>query len=142
MTQVPRETLAESLDLLEQGLTVDQILSRFPEQSEALRPFLETAVQLSGLAHSPTVAATRQSREKVLQEVDALGGGHAPGMALWLWLRQAFAPALSFAVLLLLFVVALPRVSASALPGDTLYGGKRLVERAQLFMASSPEQRM
>lgn len=141
MKQIPPETLAECLDLLEQGLSVDEILSRFPEHGEALRSFLETAVRLSHLAHSPTLAATRRSRNAVLQEVDALGDSPSIGAPLGLWLRRALAPAVAFAVLLLLFAVALPRVSASALPGDSLYGGKRLVERAQLFLAASPERR-
>ncbi len=141
MKQIPRETLAECLDLLQQGLSVEQILSRFPEDSEALRPFLETAVRLSRLAHAPTLAATRRSRDTVLQEVDALGESRGLGAPLWLWLRQALAPAVAFAVLLLLFAVALPQISASALPGDSLYAGKRLVERAQLVLASGPQQR-
>lgn len=141
MTQIPRETLAECLDLLDQGFSIDEILSRFPEQSAALRPFLETTVRLSRLAHAPTLAARRQSREAVLREVDALGGRRAPGAPLWMRLRQALVPALSFAVLLLLFVVALPRVSATALPGDSLYPGKRLVERTELLLASNPQQR-
>ena len=140
MKQIPRETLAECLDLLEQGLSVEQILSRFPDESAGLRPFLETAVRLSRLAHAPSLAATRQSREAVLQEVDALSDNRSIGAPLWLWLRQALAPAVAFAILLLVFAVALPQVSASALPGDSLYGGKRLVERAQLFLASGPQR--
>jgi len=141
MKEIPHKTLTECLDLLEQGLGVEEILARFPDQEEALRPFLNTAARLSRVAYSPSLAARHHSRQAALREVDALQAQRTPVTPIWLWLQQAFRPALSLALLLLLFAVALPLLAAPALPGDSLYGAKRFVEEARLSLAAAPDRR-
>lgn len=50
MNDVPETALHESLDLLEQGESIEQILLRYPNVVDGLRPFLETAAKLVTLA--------------------------------------------------------------------------------------------
>lgn len=52
MNDVPEGVLQECLDLMERGESIEQIIARYPEMTAGLRPFLETAVQLAGLAPS------------------------------------------------------------------------------------------
>ena len=48
------EKIIQSFEALENGRTLDQVLSMFPEDADTLRPILETAGILSGMrvAHS------------------------------------------------------------------------------------------
>ena len=54
MTTIPDSILIACLDALENGESADEILARYPEYIEALRPFLDTAVMLHELPPPPT----------------------------------------------------------------------------------------
>ena len=56
MNATTEQVLIEALDLLEQGLSLDEIVARYPAAAD-LRPYLMTAVELSDLAHQPTLTA-------------------------------------------------------------------------------------
>ncbi len=131
--------LIECLDALAQGESLDSILARYPQEAAQLRPLLKTAADLPTLRMEPSEAAKMSSRQKFLAQADQLrrttarrSVGFLPRFALGF-----VAAALVVAVLSTGAVAA----SASALPGDPLYGLKRTVENVQLQSASSPTQR-
>jgi uncharacterized membrane protein YgcG len=123
--------LIDCLDALESGQSLDRILSRYPDDAAALLPLLEVAADLSRLRMEPSRAAEAASRRNFLTQAQATGP--TP-----LWQRLfpsrlvvAFASLVLALVLLGGGVVA----SASALPGDQLYGVKRTAEDLRLSFA-------
>jgi hypothetical protein len=141
MKPVSEETLAHCLDLLAEGDTIEQILERYPEQQAALRPFLKTAVQLSTLATHPTVAAKERSSQAMLRTAAGMRSAGRPRPSIAFIVRRLLTPVASFALLLFLVGGLALIVSASSLPGDGLYGAKRLVETIRLSPLASPETR-
>jgi len=139
--ELSERRLAECLDLLEHGLTVEQILSRFPDQKETLRPFLETAIRLSKLATLPTLGAKHQSGQAMLRAAADMQPARAMSPPLWIGLKRLLMPVTSFAVVLLLIGATLLIASASALPGYGLYGAKQFVEEIRLSSASDDAAR-
>ncbi len=133
------KNLIACLDSLEQGERVDAILARYPQQAEQLRPYLETAAQLPGLASLPTVAAQRQSQAGFLAEAAALRSPQAP-TPIWFTLRRLLMPLASLAVILFLLAFTLFTLSAAALPGDALFPAKLGLEEFRLRRASDPQQ--
>ncbi len=137
---VSDQTLMAALDMLEQGMSANDILARFPEEAEGLRPFLNTAAQLSVLAPNPPREAKAASRKAFLAAAAAPAA--IVSRPWWFWLRKALAPTLALAAFLIFFGVAFVSASATSLPGDALYNTKLFVEQARLARAGSPEDRM
>jgi hypothetical protein len=134
-------TLIECLDALEQGESIDQILARYPDLADELRPMLETAVALPHLNVQPSLAAQRRSRDSFLAQAAAQKETKMARPSLWLNLRRRLMPFATLAVILILFAAGIGPLSANALPGDTLYGAKILVEnvRSALTINTSSE---
>jgi hypothetical protein len=127
--------LIESLSALEAGESIEDILSRYPEHAARLRPLLETAAALPALRMEPSLEAKSRSREAFLALAAALQGSARPRRA-----RFFSRPLMTFASLALALIIVAGgalAASASALPGDPLYGVKRAVENARLSLASS-----
>ncbi|MAT99907.1 MAG: hypothetical protein CL608_22430 [Anaerolineaceae bacterium] len=138
MNDVPEAVLQESLDFMEQGESIEQILARYPELAETLRPFLDTAAQLATLAPQPSLAAKQQSQQAFLAHASSLQTAPIQPSP-WYRLRQLLLPLVSLAMVLILFSTAAVFVSTSAIPGDVLYPVKRLVENVRLNQTSDPE---
>jgi hypothetical protein len=138
MNDVPDVVLQESLDFMERGESIEQILARYPELAGALRPFLETAIQLTTLAAQPSLAAKKQSQQAFLAHATSLKATPIQPSP-WYRLRQLLLPLVSLAVVLILFSTAAVFVSTSAIPGDALYSVKRLAENIRLNQTSDPE---
>jgi hypothetical protein len=138
MNEVPESVLQECLDLLAQGKPIEQIMGRYPEQEAALRPFLETAAQLTTLAPQPSLAAKQKSQKAFLAHAKNLKVTPVRPSA-WYRLRQILLPLASLALVLILFATTTVSISASAIPGDALYSVKRLVEDVRLNQARNPE---
>jgi len=136
MTQIPDAILLQCLDQLAEGQPVESILQRYPEYTAELRPLLESARQLAQLPVDPPRAVRQRAKAQFLAQAD-----QAPGRLGW----PAFSPrrlAGAMALLLLIFIVAgttIVSVSATALPGDALYGAKRTIEQWRLWAAPGPE---
>jgi len=141
MSTVSEEILADCLELLSDGLTADQILARYPDHQEALRPFLETAVQLTKLATQPTLAAKERSRQAMLRRAAEMRTVRRARPSIWSGLQRLLLPVGSLAAVLFLIGAVVLIISASSVPGDGLYGAKRLVERARLAPLANPEAR-
>ncbi|MFZ1400317.1 MAG: DUF5667 domain-containing protein [Candidatus Promineifilaceae bacterium] len=138
MNDVSESVLQESLDLLEQGLPIEQILARYPDHVAALRPFLQTALQLATVAPQPSLAAKQRSQKAFLAHAESLKVTPVQPSA-WYRLRQILLPLVSLAAVVILFGATAVSVSGSAIPGDTLYTVKRLVEDVRLNGADDPE---
>lgn len=138
MNDVPEGVLQECLDLMERGESIEQIIARYPEMAAGLRPFLETAVQLAGLAPQPSLAAKQKSQKAFLTHAQSLKVTPVQPSR-WYRLRQVLLPLASLALVLILFTITAVSVSASAIPGDALYSVKRLVETVRLNQANDPE---
>ncbi len=137
MTPQLEDTLVEALDLLEQGMSISDILSRYPDTSNELRPFLTTAGQLAELPTSPSIAAQRESRQRFLQRAAELADNSRSAGPLWL--RRAMTTGLvllTFSLLAILFGVF---VSNQALPGDRLYSSKLLLEEVRVSYFAGQE---
>jgi hypothetical protein len=144
MTTINDQMLTECLDLLEQGKTPAEIMAQYPQQAEALRPFLETAVSLQTVAHNPTLAAKQRSQQAMLAQAATLKKTPQPAAtaASWRWLRQLLNPIAGLALLLLIFTFGLGIAATSALPGDALYDTKLLIENVQVQMQQSTDARL
>ncbi len=138
MNEVPESVLQECLDLLAHGNSIEQIMDQHPEQIAVLRPFLETAAQLTTLVPQPSLAAKKRSQKAFLAHAQKLKVAPVRPSA-WYRLRQILLPIASLALILILFTVTAVSVSASAIPGDALYTVKRLVEDVRLSQARDPE---
>ena len=138
MNDVPEAVLHESLDLMEQGESIEKILVRYPDVASGLRPFLETAAQLATLAPQPSLAAKQKSQKAFLAHAKSLNVAPAQPSS-WYRLRQILLPLASLALVVILFGATAVSVSGSAIPGDALYPVKRIVENVQLNRANDVE---
>ncbi len=138
MNNVPEAVLQESLGFLERGESIEQIVARYPEMAAELRPFLQTAVQLTTLAPQPTLAAKQNSQKAFLAHAQSLNVTPIRPST-WYRLRQILLPLASLAMVLVLFASMAVSISAAAIPGDALYGVKRLVENVRLNQANDSE---
>jgi hypothetical protein len=123
--------LIDCLDELEQGWPIERILLRYPDDAALLLPLLETARDLTTLSVEPSRDGEMASRRKFLTQAQELGSAPARRRLIPMRLAVAFA-SMALAVVLLGTTVG---VSASALPGDQLYGVKRAVENLQVSLA-------
>lgn len=140
MNKIPDTLLLEALDLMEQGLSVDDILARFPQQAADLRPFLMTAATLPGLAAQPTLAAERDSKQAFLAEADRLAAEPRRSRPTRGLLQRLLAPALAVLAVIFLGGAGLARASTAAVPGDALYQTKLLIEEARINLTGDPER--
>lgn len=130
--------LVDCLDALEQGQPIDQVLARYPELASELRPMLKTAVTLPQLNVQPSLAAQHRSRDAFLAQAAAQKEVKTVRPSPWFNLRRILMPIASLALIMILFAAGLGPLSAGALPGDTLYEVKLLVENARSAFAANP----
>lgn len=128
----------DSLDALERGEAIEQILARYPEATADLRPILETAVLLSQTHLQPSIEAKNRSRQAFLAQAAGMKTAPAPHPPLLWRLRQLLLPVASLLLLLLSLGAGLVAVSSSAIPGDALYRVKRQAEAVRLSLTADP----
>lgn len=138
MTEQFEAELIACLEALEANQPIDSILARYPQDAPALRQALAVAHALPALDLGPDEAAQAEARQAFLAQAESLARGMTPPAlgAIWLALK---------AVGVLTVVVAAGAVpiaaSASALPGEPLYGLKRGVEDVRILLAPSADER-
>ncbi len=129
---------------LEQGVSVDALVNRYPHFAEDLRPILETALDASSLAVKEVPAdVLKRGKVRVLRAAAEQREKLPVALPFWLQIKQVFErnqyiPRLAFNLLLvaiLLFTAGTSLVSASAesIPGDNLYPMKRGLESLRLW---------
>jgi hypothetical protein len=120
------------LDALEQGDSVAQILARYPDFADELRPFLATAVHLTQLPVQPTLAAQQASQQQFLRQAADLRAGTQSRQSWRRW-YQLLAPVIS---LVFLLVVGGSLAMAS---GNALYGARQWIESIPFMPTAEPE---
>ncbi len=133
--------LIEALEALEAGEPLEQVLARYPDEAASLRPILEMALALPALRQEPPPHAEARSRRTFLQtaRVFRQQTSHRP---FWQGLLRTFGTAAVAAIMVLVVGASLLTLSASALPGDTLYPVKRNFEGLRLLLAPAEERQV
>ncbi len=137
MTTISDTILIACLDALEEGEAVAEILRRYPEHAEELRPFLNTAVLLQELPPAPPEIAAELSKKAFLQEAERMKTAVSPKPVRRSWV-QMLRPVLALALVILALGVTLLSAANAALPGDMLYTTKRFVEDVRLSRTTNP----
>ncbi len=138
------------------GVPSERAVSSFPELAPALAPLLATAGQVVGgcVTAPPPPRGLKPARARFLAEAAGRRSALAAAPVGW-WARlvaslglgglsPARRMALGALAVLVLFIGSSGVVStaaADALPGDALYGVKRLGEQVRLVLAVSPDAR-
>lgn len=117
---------------MDQGESLDQALSRYPEKADELRPLLTLASRTRQFtADLPSRATAMRSRSQMLGRAFELRTVDR-GPAVQPWLRWSIALLGLSLFILISGGVGLMAASAQSLPGDGLYPLKRSAERIQL----------
>src|SRR3990172_9050420 len=106
--------LIECLGALESGASLEQALSRFPEDAERLRPMLAVAAALPALRLEPSQEVKAKSRQAFLARAASVSGMAGSRRTLLARPLAAFA---SLAIALVIVGGVAVTASASALPG-------------------------
>lgn len=131
------DELEEALRLIRTGVPLEEVLARYPELDPVLRMarILEAA-----RPPAPSLRAELASRAAFLQRAEALRTSHRPwAVMLFGWLR--YAPAGAVIAGLLLIAGMLHVLAQRSLPGDPLYGLKRVEEQVWLAVTLDPVER-
>ncbi|WP_376792960.1 DUF5666 domain-containing protein [Thermoflexus sp.] len=131
------DVLEEALQLIRAGVPFEEVMSRYPE----LAPVLRAARILEGARPpAPSMRAELSSRTAFLQRAEALRASRRQWAGiLFGWVRYAPAGA-AIAGLMLIFGI-LHALAQGSLPGDPLYGLKRMEEQVWLALTLDPVER-
>lgn len=131
------DVLEEALQLIRTGVPLEEVLARYPDLAPVLRMarILEAA-----RPPAPSLRAELASRTAFLQRAEALRSSRRPWTAmLFGWLR--YAPAGAVIASLILIAGMLHVLAQRSLPGDPLYGLKRMEEQVWLALTLDPVER-
>lgn len=131
------DVLEEALQLIQAGVPFEEVMTRYPE----LAPVLRAAWILEGMRPpAPSMRAELASRTAFLQRAETLRASrrHWAGV-LFGWVR--YAPAGVAIAGLILVVGILHALAQGSLPGDPLYGLKRMEEQVWLALTLDPVER-
>ncbi len=128
----------DCLDRLAGGQSVDDCLRRYPQYARALRPMLEAGLAVRR-ARASTVE-TSEAQARVRQRV-AQAARDVTARPTNLYPLRTFAT-LAASLLIIFFVASggAAVASQSSLPGDPLYGIKRLTESVQLVLSGGAQR--
>jgi len=138
MTMAKREdVLEEALERLREGATLEEVTARYPE----VAPVLRVARMIEAVRPpAPSLRAELASRTAFLQRAEALRSSRRPWAAvLFGWGR--YAPAGAAIAVALLIIGVLHAMAQGSLPGDPLYGIKRMEEQVWLALTLDPVER-
>jgi hypothetical protein len=156
MTDRFEAILDESISALQAGVPIDEILAEVPEYATELRPLLYAATLLADpnpkLVPSEKKATLRQEYMQQVAELPTISAAPFSKKAHAIFkivkrrsTRKAILSdllTLTITILLTLIVGAftLNYLALDTIPGDLLYGPKRISERVQLTMTSDPNR--
>lgn len=140
MNHTTEQQLLEALEALEAGTPLPEILSHYPaEVAQELRPVLELTLQLEQRKLQPTNWSRMQSKQKFLAQAQAIKNRPVTNGLTFLWQRLlALTPAFVLGTVLVIFGTGW--FAQYALPGDTLYSTKRLLEYGQAWRLTDPAE--
>jgi hypothetical protein len=125
--------LDDCIDRLAAGQNLEDCLSRYPQYASALRPMLEIGNLVNRARFSPPEIRESQDRVRV-RVTEALNTRHRRPRPL---LLRTFPLVASFVIIFALALATTSILAESSLPGDPLYGLKRLTESARLLMLAN-----
>ena len=155
------ETLNICLDLIQQGESIEDCLSRFPHVSDELRPIIELASQMQTIEFvPPSIPAYREGRNRLQAAVHTKQQKETkrsklalpkfatfiPTDEIKLWIedfvelsgissRSVMRTALTSLILVFSLFFSV-NASADSLPGDLLYPIKTLSQQARIILTS------
>ncbi len=131
------DVLEEALQLIRTGVPLEEVLARYPDLDSVLRM---TRILEAARPPAPSLRAELASRTAFLQRAEALRSSRRPWAAmLFGWLR--YAPAGAVIASLVLIAGILHVLAQRSLPGDPLYGLKRIEEQVWLALTLDPVER-
>lgn len=134
------DVLEICLQDVENGLELETILARYPEQADELRPILQASINASQMTvPAPSADVVRRNRAKLLQYAAQMREAQPATTIRWFPAFQRLAVALAMLVLFFVSGTGLVRAASSALPGDGLYSVKRSWEDVTLFFTFDAE---
>jgi hypothetical protein len=142
------EVLENCLDALEGGQGLAEVLARYPEHAEELKPLLEAAVWFGGQAAAvgPRPGFVAASRARLVQQVAAPHAATGGGLAMaWRGLGSSWRIALQLGVVFVMLAClvlgssGIAYASQNALPGDALYPVKLGLEQVELLVTLDPQ---
>lgn len=141
MTDPRAAALEDCLQRLQAGASLREVLERYPQWADDLRPRLEAAQAAQALGETLQVpqAAIARGRVRFLKRIyEPSQPRPQPSLKRLTWLRVSLASVL---VLMFAFSGAV-FASAQALPGEALYPIKLAVEQTRLRLARDLNQRL
>ena len=128
---------------IENGVTLENVLARFPDLAAELRPILKASVKVRTLnvASAPSPEAIRRGRAKLLQRASEMREAKVAPRRRVIPIFQRLALSLGLTATFLLSGTGLVGASATALPGENLYPVKRTWEDLQLFFIFDKDAR-
>lgn len=133
--------LIASLDALAAGESLQAVLARYPEDAAELRPLLETAARLSEVRVAHSLAAQARSRQGMLEQAEAIRAGAVRPVRTTNFLQKLALAFVAVAIFVVLAGLGLSYASATAVPGDVLYGAKRSIEEVRLSLTTDGQAR-
>lgn len=147
------DQLEDALAMLAAGIPVADILADAGENAAWLRPFLEMAADVKELGPTVKIPAPEASLQRMLAYGQKLAAGSPASAAQSNWsilletlLRGSWLPRLAAGVVSALLLVVLlggtlTVLAQRSLPGQSLYGLKRMAETLRLNLTTDPVQR-
>ncbi|MCX6058043.1 MAG: DUF5667 domain-containing protein [Chloroflexi bacterium] len=130
------DVLEICLQELEHGVSLENILARYPKLADELRPILKASItsrMRSVAISSPSPEAIRRGRAKLLQRASEMREAKATPRRRVISMFQRLALSLGLTATFLLSGTGLVGASANALPGENLYPVKRTWEDVRLL---------
>jgi hypothetical protein len=130
------DVLEICLQELERGVSLENILARYPKLADELRPILKASItsRMRSIAiSSPSPEAIRRGRAKLLQRASEMREAKATPRRRVIPMFQRLALSLGLTATFLLSGNGLVGASANALPGENLYPVKRTWEDVRLL---------
>lgn len=122
----------DCIDRLHQGQSIDDCVRQYPHHASVLRAMLETGQAVRRARINPLEVA--QAQERVRYRVAEAVRSRPPELIVYP-MRRLAALAASFVLVFLLVATGGSILAQSSIPGDPLYGLKRLTEDARLSLS-------
>lgn len=126
------EKLNKALELIGQGLSEQEVLLKFPDDSKELAPLLSISQSLFALPKNPVPTPLMQKKFALVPEKN-----------LWFaWMHISKLASISVSVMLVFGAVAVTGLTAyNSEPGQTMFQVKKLAEKSQFLLAYNQDQK-
>jgi hypothetical protein len=142
MSSALERVIEESLEGLESGRSIEEILAEHPAQAETLRPILATAAAMASLKIAHSIGAQSSSLDQFLAAASAKRGAAAgSSKPFWIFGRRLAVTASVILLLLLAISSSVTFAAQTAIPGDALYNAKVAIEDFRISLVGEGPSR-